>query len=213
MHGNKPYRVASIADSAMDCLEMGSKAPTYARTRDTALVKEVPGRQLMWFTCRRLTEDEMEWVDLAASENARYKRAFQLGVSLVENARLTDGRTIGRYTQSGGKQYLSGGGVVDPCWGEDELELISRALKVDIGAVVYWRSFLAHESEPYCQVPQLSQDAAMALANRLADEREKVIADPSSGTPSDPGAPSSDERSEPSTAVTAKAKARRKRRG
>ena len=171
MHGNKPFRVASVFDPALDIEAMGgpNKLVQYQKTRDPEAPKPRRGEKLMWFTTTRLSEDDMEYCEQAPTEQQKAIRAFQYGVTQVENAKLaTDHNTVHPIVTPQGTRDTHPG--EQRFWTDGQLKQFSRAMRVEIGSVVWARSFLAHESAPHCQLPRsLVDDFRMAIV-RLVEE-------------------------------------------
>lgn len=141
MGGAESYKVASIADSAMDVHAMGAGVTEYLRTRDPELVREVPGRKLTWFYLRPIPRSVFSrFVQTGATEDERFERAFKVAVVRVDglSAELPSKVPTGSVESATGKIE---------CWKDEELELISPAYVDEIGALAWWRSFLAHEKQ------------------------------------------------------------------
>lgn len=147
MSADPNLRVVCTTDSALDINAMGGVdgMDRYTLDRDPERVQELSGMKATWFTTRRLTDGEMDWVDQGTSDMERFRRAFKLGCETAEHVALEDGEVADKLVKTGGYQHLPNGGRVE-CWGEDELARFSRAERYEIGAVVYTRSFLGRKS-------------------------------------------------------------------
>lgn len=196
MHGNKPYRVVSVFDDAIDGHAMGGigrgleAIVDYATKRPEEIPPARAGMSLMVLTLRRLSEDEMEFCESAPTEQRRNVRAFSFGVTQIENAKTVDGKCHPVLSPTGERTF---GNQAVKVWDDAQLALISRAVKVEIGGVAYSRSFLAHQSAPPCQLPHSLGDAFKAvLAQHAGVIRDAAAARSNEQPPSSSETPASE---------------------
>ena len=181
-------KIVSLADPALDVTAMGKLVSTYARKRDPALVKEIVGSKLAWFTIRRIPTGLFQRVVLeGVSEADRHRRAFVVGVSSIQNLYCTDERVRERFEPAGNAAAAHGQISI---WTDEQMDLIAPAYVEEIGSVAETYSFLAPNSVVSYVLPQSSVRVLTARVNQ--DAAERLDAAPSSAGP-DSAAPSNGE--------------------
>ncbi len=132
----KTLRVVSVADMAVDIARTPDVAK-YMRERVEADVAFLPDKRPTWFHVKRIdTNVFMTYVQVASSEPERRRRAFQVGVELVENppppltgtqfAPETVHGSFGRHT----------------LYSDEDIAQLPVAYVEEIGELCYQRAFL-----------------------------------------------------------------------
>lgn len=112
----------------------------YLKTRDMGLLRFKPGVQPTVFHIREIPHTLWEsYVAAPESDAERYRRAFMVGVEMVENVVQQDGVTVSNWR--GSEKHESRGAVMQ-VMADDDLQLFSPAERQEIGAVAYYHSFL-----------------------------------------------------------------------
>ena len=173
-----PLRVVSVRDPAIDwnaMAEAGVTPRVYEETRDPGSVRELPGRQAVWFT--------LEWIDSAECgaidsfpEARRPLEAFSVACSEVLNA-LGPGHAL-RGTIP--VQTLAGG-PVRVYWSNADRNRIQRLygqeLLYEIGFVAWRRARLGNVwsgGVPYTPPPFLQP--VLDQIKRLSAEHRRISA-------------------------------------
>jgi hypothetical protein len=177
----RPLEVVSAADEALDMSR--AEREEYARTRDPAKIRELPGKTAVRFVCLPLSVQVSAILDARPSMSDRVVWAFALGVSEMRHADASGPAPERRMVPS---QKLDIGGVKRAMWGDDELQTIQdtfgRATLYEIGGVIYERALrgkAAGGSVPFT-VPQSLLDALTFLApHRAAPPSDTPEATPS----------------------------------
>lgn len=195
------FRVVSIADEALDTDAMDRAIgkgvdgwQDYIRSRDISLVRAKPGQRLTEFVIRQIPNSVFgRYVQDGASEQERYRRAFQCGVAEIRNA----------------PKWLDGGGTVRPsfdmptattplkCWSDEALEQeeFPWVWLEEVGSIAWARSFLRRTSgvsfvpppslvHVLVEIKSRAVAAAVEAARQSSAERSKASS-PSSASASD----------------------------
>lgn len=187
------FRVVSIADSALDVAKMNethaSGKPVimrYLETRDPSLPVALADRKLTWFHLRRLRVSEYNHVIDASNVHDQRMRAFAIGVTKIDNF-VPIGESGPRTWTPDGEQRS---GVRTMRYFTDEqMDLVSPAFVDEVGEVVRYRSFLAHEPEVFYPPQQSSLQlwtarCVQAAASLVSASRPTSSEKPSPETPS-----------------------------
>lgn len=172
----EPMVVVSGLDSALDIAAMTARGVKQAwlETRKAEYEIEVPGLTLTRFHLGPIPRSVFaNYVRRGADQFERNERAFACGVARVDGV-------VGAAASitPTGKIDSAGFGKVD-MWTPKEMELFSEGYVQDIGALAWYRSFLAHLTEPLFPVPLF---LAQAIALRLS---RSVVATPTTPTTTD----------------------------
>lgn len=191
MRSTDPIRVASVCDPAVDVYGMKHNVELYAKTRNEKLLKLKPGSEPIWFHVQRPNANMfMTWVHAAESVGERYRRAFQLCVSKIENITLVDGTEKRIHTPSEQQQTPTG---VVLYWTDLEVSQIPLVYIDEIGSVAFDRGYLDPKAEASYRLPhsvasalgrRISQDAAAHVA-RLRSLRSAARRGQQTGEPGD----------------------------
>jgi hypothetical protein len=162
--------VVSVYDTALDVHAMTSERTIqeWMQSRDPSLEKEVAGKKLTRFHLTPIPRSVIsKYVRGAADDAERNERAFAAGVAKIENlsAALPSLEPRGKVDAAAGKV---------PLWTPTQLEQISEAYVQDIGWLCWWRSFLAHETEPLCPVQPSSLSTIAHRISRAAAAHQKA---------------------------------------
>lgn len=199
----KPLRVVSCADPALDWIQMsrdftGSDAKyvtaieEYRAGRDPAMVREMPGRKLTWFTVKRLDAAIMDLVLSEPNEHAKYRMAFKYGVSRIENLTGLDGNERARVE---GEDERMVNGIPTPTLSESQMAWVAPQYVEEIGGIAFARSFLAPTTAARYPRPRswrllleakISQVVAETAASLRQAAREKRQAEESTGPSGEP---------------------------
>jgi hypothetical protein len=158
----KPLRVVSVADSALDWLEMarefsGSEAKCatvieeYATTREASMVREIPGQKLTWFTIRRLDAAIMDLVLSQENDHMRHRVALKYAVVRIDNLTALSGEQVARLE---GEEERRIDGVPVPHLSEKQMAKIAPQYVDEIGGVAFALSFLAPTTAAYFPRPR-----------------------------------------------------------
>lgn len=167
METNKPKRLVSLIDTAVDFEAMGQEAVRdYMEKRDFSLVKEVAGKKLTVFHVRRIPVSLYQsYVSEAPSEQTLYTRAFQVSVVRIDNLVDMDGKTHARIEPTEERHTPRGPVKV---WSERELELIAPSFLEEIGSIANVMSRLPPGNELTFQPPRsLLDDLAARMVSTL----------------------------------------------
>lgn len=150
-----PYRVASVADTAVDLEGMGRAAALkYAETRDPALLKVTLGKTVTWFTLRRVPTSLFNgFVMGGRAQYEQLSRAFMVGVEKVEALVDIEGQHRAVMEPTGEADTPRGKIRV---WRDVEIDMIPPVFVEDIGNIVLTRSALDPKGEVSYQLPPIS---------------------------------------------------------
>lgn len=162
------FKVVSVLDPAIDTERMPTAAMhEYMTTRDVRKLQPYfkPGVKPTEFHVREVPHELWETFVMGGQNEAeRYRRAFMCGVERIDELHQNDGSTISSWTPP-----LDGVGVMKP----DAVVRVSPQEREEIGAVVWYHSFLARRIDGCFRVPPSSLEL---LGERLF---LRVVASPS----------------------------------
>lgn len=190
----------SLLDPAIDIEAMGEDVAAYARARDPALVRIVPGCHAVRFALRLIPASLYQsFVMAAPSEALRRRRAFQCSVTEVAHLRDAQGELHTAPLVPTHEARCASGPVV--IWGEEETDLVPVAYVDEIGAVCEVRSFLPPGCEASFALPPTSQAAVVSRVSRLVAARLAAAAQSSDAPKAAPPPPPSPAGAEPTDAT------------
>jgi hypothetical protein len=174
----KPLRIIRSFDEAIDT-ERSDLAAFY-NTRDESALVFHEGELPTVFHARLLTHAEFREIWSKSTDNERFEAAFVRGISRVERLLHDDGqrRDWVRPDDKSGKQKPIPDAVLE--------QYFDVASVVDVGAVVYHRSFLHRSSGHYCPLPDIS---LRALTARMYHHVAQTTASPPSPSDADSSPP------------------------
>jgi hypothetical protein len=162
------FRVISVLDPALDYERMAEDTlAKYASTRDLAVIEPFlrPGVAPTIYAVREVPHELWESYVMAASNDSdRARRCFQCGVVNVENMYSEDGFIPGQATLP----VIGKSGVM----ADEALQRFSPAEREEIGAVVYYRSFLPRRIARTYRLPRSCAVALEQLLTHRADANQ-----------------------------------------
>jgi hypothetical protein len=166
----KPLIVYSVGDSAIDIDAIGIKLRDYAQDRDPSVLRFVPGARPTAFHCRDIpTSLYQTWVMTGTTLEEQHRRAFQVGVSQVENLIEHTTGNPRQIVAPTDRMATGNGGATIATWSWDELELVSPIYQQEIGSVLLMRSAVPLGYAATYRLPHLSLFAYQTRLQRLAD--------------------------------------------
>jgi len=159
----QPIKVVSVLDPALDVVAMAHDLNVYSRTRDASLLKFKPGVEPTWFWVGRANASMfMTWVHPATSEGERFRRAFQCGVTRIENIEDLDGETHKVMVPTEQQKTPTG---VQTYWSDLEISKVPLVFVDEIGSIAFDLSYMGKLNAASFQLPALSR---RALGQRLS---------------------------------------------
>lgn len=159
--------IVSGVDSALDVAAMKANGTLqeWLETRNPKIELEVPGQTLTRFYLKPIPRSVFSsYVRRGSDPQDRYERAFACSVARIEHYPGAVGSLV-----PAGKVDAAGGAKVD-MWTPADLERVADSFVQDIGTVAWWRSFLAHVTEPLFPVPSfLAQVIGYRLSRSAAE--------------------------------------------
>ena len=147
------FSVVSVLDPAIDTERMTASAMReYLESRDMRKLEPFlkPGSKPTRYHVREVPHELWEtFVMGGGSESERYRRAFMCGVERIDELYQNDGTTIANWTPS-----TDALGVMRP----EAVVRVSAQEREEIGAVVWYHSFLARRIEGCFRLPPSSRD-------------------------------------------------------
>jgi hypothetical protein len=172
---NRIKIVASCADEAIDLAAMDAEKTLkeWLQTREPSIERTVEGATVTRFHLAPIRQSVLDkYVHAAGNEYDLNRRAFQCGVSKIENLVSAETWETIPIFEPKGKIAASAGDV--PMFSDKQLEHVSGGYKQDIGAICLARSFLAHASDPPSQVPlYLLSQIALLISRSAADRQDE----------------------------------------
>jgi len=167
-YSSKPFAAVCSFDDAID-EPVGPEAAKYGAYRDDASLQalklregEVP--ETYW--CRRLLTSEEREVALAGpNEEELYCAAFARGLVRVEQKRWDDGSRRDWHRPNDKK----------PLTDNELAEFFDRATRVEIGMVIYGRSFLARQRGLTYRLPHTCALAVGASLVRRVERMRAIV--------------------------------------
>lgn len=170
-----PIRAVCTLDPAIDFTDLDLSA--YIATRDASMVRELPGRSLVWYVVQPLSADAFFMVEGASNAGLKIRTAFGWGVVAIES--LRPGERMEPQQRVKGPDGRSRG-----AWSSSELaeiaETVGMRAIIEIGSLIYERALLgkaAGGTEPY-SLPQSSQHALEMIARRHAERIQETATTP-----------------------------------
>jgi len=165
----------SLDDPAL-ALVTASAAVRFATSRDPSDLGELGGAAPVVYTYRRLTRGQRLFAEGAGTEAERYERSFLAGITRLSGGFFAEDTGLSAWAPEGvgGREYVAMTGDE-----RDYLEaVIGPAAIVDVGAVIYVRSWLRPKAVPLFPRPPTSLLAWDALP------RPSAVPSPAGAAPS-----------------------------
>jgi hypothetical protein len=156
-------RIVSLSDPAIDIDAMGGDVgdlSRYLHGRDPSLVRVRAGERPTWFTIGDIPSRVfLTYVAAAPDEGSRLMRAFEVGVTLVEDAPGEGGARIRMEPEI--KDVL-GSGSIRMRWSDAQIDALPPAYVLEAGAVAFARAHLGKAGVNSWPVPPLLGPALAA---------------------------------------------------
>jgi|GEM_PF-4879369 len=192
----KPLRVVSVADPALDWQAMAlahsgsdtkyaNAIEEYRSSREPSMVREEPGKKLVWFTLRRLDSAIMDLVLSQDSEHYKYRTALKYAVTRIENLTGLDGTFYPRLEPEEERRV---DGVPVPNLSERQMALIASMYVEEMGVIAFAKSFFPPTSAVCFPRPRswellLKTKAAQVAADAVRKFKEQTSDRPQEDAP------------------------------
>jgi hypothetical protein len=154
----KTFETVCSFDEAIDTTKIAADdLLDFMRERDISKIAHAfrAGEHPTTFLIREIPHSLFDsYVDDAAGDHERFRRAFRVGVEAVKNVYQDDGTRV-EHWQGSDKQAVAGGAMITVMSAEDTARF-SLAERLEIGSVAYFHSFLPRRKQHCFQVPLTS---------------------------------------------------------